>query len=210
MAIIKNGFISGTLGELVGYSLRGKQYIRKRPERKAPPTEGELKNQFMLKLVTAWLQPLKDFVRIGFRNYSQSFEGFNAAFSLLHKEALQKDGYESTIDPSKVRVSYGGVELPSSMEVGLSSAGKLVFSWDPTVGAKGNPQDRVMLLAYNIEKQRAVYEVCGKMRHQGSDYLELSSDVPGKYHVYMAFISKDMKKQSESRYLGDVSWNVES
>lgn len=204
MARIKNGLISGKIGETVHYQSKGRQLVRRRPVREAGPTEAELLNRFMLEMTTSWVRPVLEFVRIGFRNYTETYEGFNAAVSLVRKEALQKNGYASTIDPSKAKVSDGTLRNAENFMVELLPGGQLNFTWDPLVDAASGPRDRVMLLAYNIEKAAAVHETFGNKRQEGNDSLQLPLYLPGTYHLYAAFIAEDLSRQSNSRYLGTV------
>jgi len=201
---MKNGFLSGKIGETVHYQARGRQLVRRRPVRKAPPTEGELLSRHMLELTTAWIKPVLEFVRIGFRKYHENYEGFNAAVSVVRKEALQKNGYNSSIDPSKARLSHGNLANAEDLQAELLPDGTLNFTWIPTADADASPRDRVMLLAYNVEKAFAVQETFGNKRLSGSDSLQLPLNIPGSYHLYAAFIAEDLGRQSQSKYLGSV------
>lgn len=206
MARIKNGLISGKIGEVVHYQVRGKQFIRKRPQRKEAPTEGELLSHHMFRVVNSWVRPLLEFVRIGFRGYHERFEGYNAAVSVVRLEALQEDGYNSWVDPSKARVSHGSLPLARNLQAQLQPGGRVDFSWDPSGVFGCSPRDRVMLLAYNVEQKIAVPRTFGNNRYSGSDSLQLPLGYPGKYHLYAAFIAEDLSRQSDSVYLG--SWLI--
>ena len=204
MARIKNGLISGKIGEVVHYQVKGKQFLRKRPQREAPPTEGELHGQDLLKVVNSWVKPLLEFVRIGFRGYNERYEGWNAAVSVVHREALQRDGDTYWVDPAKARVSHGSLPLAKNLQAQLQPGGRVDFSWDPSGVSGCSPRDRVMLLAYNVEEHWPAFELSGPKRHEGLAWLPLSGNVPGTYHLYAAFVSEDGEEQSESRYLGVV------
>src|SRR5690606_33786172 len=169
MARIKNGLISGKIGEVVHYQVRGKQFLRKRPQREAPPTEGEIHGQDLLKVVNSWVKPLLEFIRIGFRGYNERYEGWNAAVSVVHREALQRDGDIYWVDPAKARVSHGSLPLAKNLQAQLQPGGRVDFSWDPSGVSGCSPRDRVMLLAYNVEQKLAVPRTFGNIRHTGSD-----------------------------------------
>ena len=204
MARYINGKIRGKLGNMVGFELKGKNYMRTKPVRKALPTEAELKNRFLLKLVTNWLKPLTPFLREGFRNYSWNFSGFSAAFSVLYKEALIKDGFDSYITPSLVKVSSGDLGLSENLQVN-HTGNQLQFTWTPAINNTQGPRDRFMMLAYNPETGQAIYELNGAIRYQGNDSLSLSEARPGTFHLYAAFVAEDNSRQSDSRYLGEVT-----
>ena len=182
----------------------GENVLRMAPQRTAAPTEKELINQYIFRLVQQWVTPLTLFLKRGFRNYSRKVYGANAAKSLIHRHALHRDGYNSTIDASLVQVSAGRVALPEGLEAWLNSEGELVFSWDPLTEGNASPRDRIMLLAYNVEKKWPEFELSGPKRLEGTALLPLLGNVPGTYHLYAAFVSEDGEEQSDSRYLGEV------
>lgn len=198
-----NGPISGKIGNVVGSSWNGIDYLKQKPVRTAPPTEGELKNRFVFELVHNWVHPLLEFVRIGFKNYSPTNYGYNAAKSLLNSTALHKDGFDSSIDPSKVFVSYGDLPVSADLKTELEE-NELVFTWDSSIGKNMNARDQVMLLAYDPQDQQLNYTLSGQFRYTGRDVLELNFLKPGTYHVYAAFRAEDRESQSMSVYLGTV------
>lgn len=203
MAIIKDGNISGKMGRMVGYVRDGENVLRMAPQRTAPPTERELINQYIFGLVQDWVTPLTLFLKRGFKNYSRKVYGANAAKSLIHRRALHRDGYNSTIDPSLVLVSSGKVLLPEGLQASLGAEGEVLFSWDP-VTSGASPRDRIMLLAYNLEKKLPEFELSGPKRHEGTARLALTGNIPGTYHLYAAFVSEDGEEQSDSYYLGSL------
>lgn len=189
---------------MVAYTRNGKNLLRKRPLRKAPPTEGELLNRHLFRIVQAWVKPLTEFLRQGFRAYSETATGANAAKSLIFQNALQRLGYDSYVEPSLVQVSSGSLALPESLEAHLNPDGNIIFSWSTEVGPKASQRDRVMMLAYNIQAKYPVYELSGAKRLAGSDTLPLSGNPAGQYHLYAAFVTEDREVRTNSRYLGMV------
>jgi len=201
MATFKNGQLIGKVGNLVAYRRNGKIFMKKTPERKKPPTEGELKNRYLLELVQGWLNPIQEYLKFGFRNYHPRYDGINAATSLLYKQGLIRDGYNSSIDPSQVRVSWGPVGLPETMAVSLE--GRILnFSWSTETSDSKDPRDGTLLLAYNISAKATRYELCSAHRSSGSQPLSLTPMPAGTYHLYLAFVDILGKGQSPSSYLG--------
>ena len=204
MATLKNGFLSGKLGELVAYTRNGRNHLRKRPQRTAPPTQKELLNRHLFRLVQQWVTPLSQFLRQGFRDYSETIWGANAAKSLIFQQALQRQGTDSYVEPSLVKVSVGNLALPETLQAQLNPEGELEFSWSTETAPDSSPRDRIMMLAYNIPEKCAAYELCGGKRLAGMDILPLAGYPAGTYHVYAAFVTEDRERRSNSRFLGVV------
>ena len=205
MAYLTNGNLTGKIGNLTGFVRNGKNLFRINSRRTAPPTEKELINRYVFKTVQDWVTPLNPFVKVGFANYGENLKGANAAKSLIYSEALHRDGYNSYIDPSKVRVSSGNLPLPAGLQAKLTAEGAVEFSWEPTYEANSSPRDRIMMLAYNLQAPWAQYELNGAKRYQAKDNLPLPPALPGSWHLYASFISEDGDVPSVSRYLGSVN-----
>lgn len=208
-----NGPISGKVGNVVGSSWKGIDYIKSLPVRRKPPTENELKNRFRFGLSQAWLSPLLVFVRAGFKGYTETYEGFSAAKSYLSKNALEGEGFETTVNPALVKVSYGDLPLSEDIEFEKISDSELLFTWNPGKIKGASPDDQIMLLAYNIENKdeinsgNAIFSLTGQFRKTGSDRLIITPDgssLAKVYHIYVAFSAFDRSSQSDSVYLGTV------
>ena len=208
MARIKNGIngpITGSIAETVGSSWNGISYIKSKPRKRTKPlSENEQLTRLHFKMVHEWLQPLLDFVRVGFKGYSPTNYGFNAAKSLLRKEALVKNGFDSWIDPSLARLSAGSLGMSQNMAAVLTEAGQLEFTWNPTLEKEMRARDQVMLLIYDPETGNFKFTTAGGFRSAGRDSFDLSLTPSGTYHVYAAFVAEDRSRQSDSLYLGTI------
>jgi len=199
-----NGPFQGKLGKAVGYYWKGIPVMRSLP-RKRGPKRGKLEksNQSDFKFLHYWLQPLIDFLRFGFKGYSEHVHAFNAAKSLALKSAFVGEMGARVFDPALVQVSWGDLPLPPGITVSRSGDLELTFNWEvhPTADGK-HSMDQVMMLAYDPAKEAVKYVVLGQFRSSGSDKLKLHKK--GNYHVYIAFVAADRSRQSNSRYLGCV------
>jgi hypothetical protein len=196
------GPFSGKLGTAVGASWKGINYMRALPRRRTKKRqEGEALNQNKFATVHYWLQPLLMFLRQGFKGYSPTVEGFNAAksYNLLNAFVEKEGRYE--IDPARILVSYGDLPLPENLRCELVGH-ELQVLWDTKPGWQYN-RDQVMVLAYDNKNRNYAYNRMGEFRKAGRDILELRR--PGEYHVYVAFVADDRSRQSNSRYLGTVT-----
>ena len=208
MARLKSGVygpLSGTLGPAIASTWKGQPYLRSRP-RKRTKKRGvnEKRNQDKFSQAHYWLQPLLDFVRVGFFGYSPTVEGFNAAKSFCLKNAFIGEAGKQKIDPSLVQVSYGDLPLPSNIKMKRSGDYLLQFTWDKKSDG-GNKYDQAMLLAYDCETGQWNMQLPGQFRSSGGDELKLPPARKQNYHVYIGFLAHDRSRQSHSVYLGMVS-----
>jgi len=197
-----NGPIIGKVGAMHGSSRNGKHYVKgpyKKRTRKV--SQKELLNREKFALAQAWLAPLLDFVREGFRGYSQQSQGFIAAKSWLLKNALISDADGLRIDPALMKVSSGDLPNPTNIAVSPTENGDLKFTWDASRDLYDS--DQIMMLAYNIETSSANYKTTGQFRSVGEDILRMSG-TRGNFLVYAAFNASDRSRQSDSVYLGVV------
>lgn len=208
------GPISGKVGSVVGSSWRGINYLKSKPKRTKPPTEGELANRFIFAYTQLWLQPIKDFLKVGFKDDKNTVYGVNAAKSYLYKNALTKDGFNSIIHPHLMKVSVGTLSLSDDIKVEKTSTHELTFTWDNGKVTNGHPNDQIMLLAYNVQdKDKVIFgdvfgTVAGQFRKEGVERIRVEPDprTPDlDYHVYAAFSAMDRSRQSDSIYLGTVT-----
>ena len=200
-----NGPIAGKVGTVIGSSFRGVPYIkaahRKKPVKRTPD---EALNQSSFSKLHFWLLPILPFLREGFRDYSETVFGFNAAKSFNLRNAFKGDRSNKELDPSLIQVSEGDLPLPSYASVEKSGDFTLQFTWDPFSETFDARRDQAMLLAYDNVKKKFRWILLGQFRSAGADTLELEETTGCNYHVYMAFIAHDRSKRSKSVYLGRV------
>jgi hypothetical protein len=200
-----NGPVAGKLGPLMASTWKGQPYLKTRP-RKRTKKRGvnEKRNQSKFSDAHFWLQPLLDFVRVGFHGYSPTVEGFNAAKSLCLKNAFTGVAGKQEIDPSLVQVSYGDLPLPSNIRMKRSGDYVIQFTWDKKNNG-GNKNDQAMLLAYDCKTRKMTMQLPGQSRSSGGDELKLAQIKKQNYHVYIGFLAHNRSRQSNSVYLGMVS-----
>ena len=208
MAKIDNGAggaFKGTLGTMVGSSWKGIPYIKSKPKkRKGKVGDAEMNNRKKFGMSQAWLSPLVDFVRVGFKGYSRTVEGFVAAKSYLHKHAMEGEGKDLRINPALVRLSHGDLPLPTDIEVSLKD-GNLEFTWNNPAIIDGSSHDQTMVVAYDIDRGYPYYLQNGEWRMTGRQQLKITSTLTNRtYHIYFAMVAADHSRRSNSVYLGTV------
>ena len=201
-----NGPIVGKVGTVVGSSWKGEPHIKaKYKKRKKDVTQKELGNRDKFGEGQRWLQPITEFLRTGFRGYTDRIEGFSAAKSYLSKYAWEGTGADMRISPELMKVSVG--KLPLSNDLAVEKTGEgLRFTWSTEAVPGGSRYDQVMMLAYDIEHRIALYITTGQLRSSGSDTLPMVPVEGATYHIYMAFNGFDRTSQSDSVYMGTISY----
>jgi hypothetical protein len=200
------GSITGKVGNIVISSWKGKPYVKSAPgERKSPLTQKEIANRKKWAMAHAWLQPLTNFVREGFKGYTETVEGFIAAKSYLLKNAFEDSATDLFINPALVKVSSGELPLPQHINVTQTTNKELQFTWDTNDIEFTNRYDQVMLLAYDIEGGYAYTRLTGQLRMNGSDTISVQRGFNRTLHLYIAFVSANRATRSNSLYLGPIT-----
>lgn len=196
----------GKIGNVVCYILNGECVVRSRPrKRRGKKTLKEKKNTTGFGGVQAWMKPLTEFVRVGFKGYGTKTGGYKGAVSHALLYAVEGEYPNQYINPEKIMVSGGELDFPATCNMFLDADLKLGFSWDAGIGTDANAYDQAMLLAYCIENNSVVSKVTGAFRMEGADFLQLFPDSEQQeYHVYLGFVAQDRSCQANSRYLGKV------
>jgi hypothetical protein len=199
------GPVKGKVGNIIISSWKGIPYVKSAPgERKAPLTAKEIANRKKWAMAHAWLKPVTEFVREGFKGYTETVEGFIAAKSYLLKNAFEGIAPDLVINPALVKVSSGELPLPKNIEVVKEAVNKLRFNWDTTDITRDNRYDQVMLLAYDIAGGYCFKKLTGQLRMNGSDTLQMQAGFERTYHLYIAFVSANRSVRSNSLYLGTM------
>jgi hypothetical protein len=199
------GAFIGKIGNLVGYQSNGQYIIRMvSGGRKGMVSAREKSNRKKFAVVQAWLSPLSDFVKIGFKNYGSSTGGYQAAVSYALRNAVKGTYPDQYVDPELIMVSGGDLSFPNQVSTSLLPGNLLQFVWS-TEAADGGPSDQAMLLAYNEHSKRVIYKETAALRGIGNDILQLlTSAVVSTYHIYMGFVAQDRSRQANSVYLGKI------
>ncbi|SMC94534.1 DUF6266 family protein [Pedobacter nyackensis] len=207
MGVIKNGILGGFKGKtgtVVGYKLKDQDIIRGVGDgRKAPFTNGELKNQSKFGVSQRWLQPLTEFLRVGYKDYNTRYEGFVAAKSYISKNAIKQDDAGFHVDPELALLSYGDMDLAEKATAVSESPNTVTFKWS---GGKSEYDDRAMFVLYDIDGQDAEFDTAAVKRELKTGVFNTSESFSGRsVHAYIAFVSEDRKRRSNSQYLGVIT-----
>lgn len=197
-----NGPFVGKVGSIIGYTVNGEGFIKGLyKKRTKKPTEGEVLNRKKFAAAQAWLQPVTDFVRVGFKGYNERFQGFVAAKSWLMKNCMKVVDGEIQIDPALVKISSGNLHLPENIQCILQEPNTFHFSWTPVDERDPHRYDQAMVMAYRMGFG-PYGDLYGSDRATGEAFVPVHAS-PTPYHVYLAFVATDRSRQSDSVYLGE-------
>ena len=196
--------LSGTLGDKVYCVRKVIQYTRSRPVHTLKSkSAAQLDQSAKFTSTLKFLQPLKGFLRVGFKTEHPTMSPFNAAMSYNFKNALTGTYPHYEIDYSKVRVSQGNLPGALNPAVSLISAGEIKFTWDDNRHAMAT--NRVLLVLYNSSKQKAEFIVYGNTRFSESQVVTLPETFVGdEVQCYIGFQNYQRSVFSDSQFIGSL------
>ena len=199
------GGLSGKVGNIVGGSWKGIDYIRIKPSSVANPrTEGQVNQRNKFTITLEYLQATKDFIKIGYKSFAVKKTEFNAAMSYVLNNAVGGIAPNFTIDYSLALLSRGSLSGVLNGTTDLATAGQVSFDWDDN-SAEGNANvtDKAMVLVYNPSKKESISILDGADRTVGSQVVTIPNTYAGDtVELFMAFVSDDGTQVSNSVYLG--------
>ncbi|KQT17115.1 hypothetical protein ASG31_12260 [Chryseobacterium sp. Leaf404] len=202
------GGFSGKVGTVVGATYRGMNVLRSLPAKSSkPPTEKQLQQQMIFKLVTAFLQPLKGIQNQFFGSKQGTKSRTNMAQSYTMKECISISAGIPSLVYTKVMITKG--ELAGFQNV-LSSAEPsqvIEFTWDDN-SSQGNASatDQASVVCWCEET--AAFEIFenAAARNSSTASVTLSSFYSGKdVQVWVYFTNEAQTTASNSPYLGTVT-----
>ncbi|RZM18885.1 MAG: hypothetical protein EOO88_39585 [Pedobacter sp.] len=198
----------GRIGNMVYYDLNGQNVGRQIGRITTPPTENQLRNWEVMKLVPAFLKSVLEFINLGFsiEQLGTTSNSYNVAMKLNVTQIVTGDYPNLYIDYSKVILSKG-ILKPAQNPTAEMEAEAIRFSWDT------NPQmpweestDQVMMLAYFPEQKKVFYTLFGKDRIAGNDSLPIPDDLLDQpVYTYISFVAANRRKLADSIFIGGLN-----
>ena len=204
------GGFSGKVGNVVGGSWKGIDYMRIKPASVTNPrTAAQVDQRSKFSIVLNFLQPMTEFLRVGFKLYAKKMTQFNSAMSYNLNHAVTGAYPNFSIDYPNVLVSRGQLNGAIGAAATSTNPATVDFTWVDNSGpgrSKASTTDKAMLLLYNASKGIAVYNLEGESRDTGAQSLDTPADFSGDdVEAFMAFISEDGSQVSNSVYVGSVT-----
>lgn len=207
MAIAKNGLmggVSGRIGNVIGVNRNGSFYFRSLPVyTKDPKTEKQVVQRSRFLVTQSFLRTFSPFLRVGFRFEAMGMKStFNAAMSVNMQHVIKDEDNGFEVDFPNVLVSKG--LLGTSEITGATVAeGVLSVKWSSIRADNASYDDEVMMLAYNPERNVAVYDLHSGKRESLESRLALPLNWEGDYvETYVTFMTADITQVSDSLYAG--------
>lgn len=216
MAILKNGIlggVSGKIGNVVGSSWNGKDYLKTLPSHYTDAkTEVQISNRSKFLTVIRFLRPITDFIRVGYKSQAVNKTAYNAAMSYHFHNAVSGVYPDLAIDFSKVITSRGNLTGAYNAAASSTEAARLQLNWaDNSADGTAKATDAAMVVVYHPVLMDAYFKLSVANRSDGSVDLQLPQSFGGtEVHVYLSFMSQDAlgsqasKAVSNSVYVGAV------
>jgi hypothetical protein len=201
------GGFSGKVGNVIGGNWKGINYMRVKPASVAnPQTDGQMDQRSRFNTALKFLQPMKDFIKIGFKNYAVKMTEFNSAMSLILKNSITGIYPDYVIDYATALVSKGTLLSAIGSLVESTVANSVSFTWtDNSNGLDAQATDVAMVVVYNPAKVQASYLIAGT-RADGNLTLLVPETFSGdEVQCYLAFKGATGSKVSDSVYVGAVT-----
>ena len=202
------GGVSGQVGNVIGGTWKGIDYLRIKPSSVANPrTEGQVDQRSKFSIVLKFLQPMTDFLKVGFKLYGIKMTQFNAAMSYNLNNAITGSYPNFMVDYASALVSRGNLTGAANGAASSPSAGDVQITWDDNSGS-GSAQatDKALIVLLNTTRQEAVFTIAGPARSAGTETISVPSEYTGEdVEVFLGFISEDGSKVANSSYLGSVA-----
>jgi len=182
------GPVAGKVGNVVGGSWKGVDYLRSMPASVTNPrTKPQLNQRSRFVLMLRFLQPMLDFIKIGYKAYAKKMSTYNAAMSYNLRNAVTGEFPDVSILYDQVLVSRGNLRSLSAPAVTSPSSGLLEATWvDNTGMGNARSTDKVMVLVYNIDASDVYFNLDAAQRADGSFSLALPDAWLGQQvHVWL-------------------------
>ncbi|HQS06276.1 MAG: hypothetical protein B7X86_07525 [Sphingobacteriales bacterium 17-39-43] len=200
-----NGHISGKVGNVVGSSWRGINYVKSLPKTSLKPkSEKQLAQQAKFALAVRFMHPVKDLLNIGFRQQHRPATGYNLAIKHTLTQAIIGQYPNYAIDYSKVQYSNGPLRRSEGVKL-IGGTGCLVIIWHGD-GFRFNSfgDDQVHILIYEPDTNTYLQGPEGVQRMQEAAIIAIPEQFKGKIlHTFLFCVSWN-GQVSDTAYAGET------
>ena len=124
------GAFSGKVGNVVGSSINGVDYMRSLPRKSTKtPTLPQLMQRAKFALMADFLRPLGAVVKVGFQSRKKGLTPYNAASSYNLEHAITGTYPNFVVDYPEVIFSKGNLLVVTDPEIATTVAAELEINW---------------------------------------------------------------------------------
>jgi hypothetical protein len=202
------GVLIGKIGQVVGAKWKGIAVLRVAPASISnPKTDAQEAQREKFKVTMAFLQPLSEFLKTGFKDYAVHMTGINAAMGYNIKNALTGTYPNFAIDYPNALVSKGNLASALNQVAPSTVAGTVKFDWEDNSGEiSASTYDKTLLVIYNPSPNQAVTVSELAERADGTQTVPVPDSFSGDLvQCYIAFITVDGQMVSNSAFAGAVT-----
>jgi len=185
------GGVSGQVGNVIGGTWKGIDYLRIKPSSVANPrTEGQVDQRSKFSTVLRFLQPMTDFLRVGFKLYANKMTQFNAAMSYNLNNAITGAYPNFMIDYASALVTRGNLTGSANGAATSPIAGSVEVTWTDNSGS-GSAQatDKALIALLNATRGEAVFTTAGPARSAAAAAIPVPSEYSGEdVEVFLGFV----------------------
>jgi len=180
--------VSGKVGNVVGASWKGIDYIRIKPDHVANPrTESQVNHRAKFKGVTSLAKKLMgSIIRPIWNINAVKMTGYN----LFVKKNIDAFGIDAAIENfSKLSFSVGSLSLPEEISVTADAEveSSIKITWNNALG-QGDNDDKLMLVVVNdLDSKISLLLDLPHTRGEGSADVVLPFEARSDVHVYVFF-----------------------
>lgn len=201
------GGFSGKVGNVVGGSWKGIDYMRSKSNRtNFTSSPAQLEQQAKFALSIRFAQTMSALLAVGFRTYASKQTEMNSAVSYILKNAIGGTFPSFSILYANVLVSRGDLPNVLAPAVTAAAGSMLTYNWTDNSGTgSAKATDKVILAAYCPELNQCIYTTAGATRSALTDELNLATFSGKQVHTYIGCISEDGRSIATSIYTGPVT-----
>jgi hypothetical protein len=191
--------VTGKVGTVSFYRLRGKTIMRSLPVRRSKTrSKDQLRNQNRFKQVHLFCKQFKLLIIPQIWNLAATTSSGYHLFMRVNTPAFDQDGILT--DPLKIRLSTGTLTLPTGMQAVRTSAesSTIRVNWEKENGLGGlTLKDRLMVVSA-ADGQYSDISATGLKRMDLGGSFELPALEAPATHLYLFFESMDQRYYSDS------------
>jgi hypothetical protein len=202
------GPVSGKVGPVVGVVRNGENFVRAKPgKRRGAPSEKQADQQARFSVVAAFLRPIRNLLTLGYTNLTNGVSARQQAQAYALETAVTGTYPDYDVDPSEIYVAAGVLDNVDNPIATGAAGGTINFTWidNSTFGISGAPEDRAILVAYNVDSGRCMFISGTIMRSAGSASLVAPHFAGQTVHTWIAFKSESGRQSSDSIYTGMIA-----